>query len=116
MKKIIKNLKQFSSLEDVFLSNKNNVDFEYLLRYMEIFKDDLISKFSINFPSKWETKLNISFTLMYKYYIESNDIRIFNMLYKNKSIIKKLNIYYEKNKMYELIISILKEYKIKNED
>ena len=113
MKKIIITLEQFSSLDDVFLSDKNELDFEYLLRYMEIFKDDLISKFSLNFPSKWETKLKISFTLMYKYYIESNDIRIFNMLYKNKSIIKKLNIHYEKNKMCELIISICERIKNK---
>ena len=113
MKKIVIALEKFSTCEDIFLLNNKDVDFEYLLRYMEIFKDDLISKYHSNFPSKWEAKLNISFTLMYKYYIESNDIRIFNMLYKNKSVIKKLNIYYEKNKMCELIISIFE--RIKNE-
>ena len=115
MKKIKITLEQFTSIEDVFLLYKNDVDFEYLLRYMEVFKDDLISKFSLNFSSKWETKLNISFTLMYKYYLESNDIRIFNMLYKNKSIIKKLNIHYDKNKMYKLIICSFKTIKGENE-
>lgn len=108
MKKIVITLEKFSSCEDVYLLNNKDVDFEYLLRYMEIFKDDLISKYRSNFSSKWETKLKISFILMYKCYLESNDIRIFNMIYKNKNIVKKLKIYYKKNKMFELIVSSLK--------
>ena len=113
MKKIVTTLEKFSSNKDVFLPNNKYFDSEYLLRYMEIFKDILIFKYRSEFSSNWKIKLNISFTLMYKYYLASNDIRVFNMLYKNKNIIKKFNIRYKKNKMYELIISHLK--KIKNE-
>ena len=109
--KIIINLEPFLSKDDALLSNKNSVDFEYLLRYLEIFKDDVISKFSLNFPSCWEAKLNITFILMYQHYLDSNDIRFFNTLYKNKSLIKKLNILYKKNKMYKLIIYIFKTIK-----
>ena len=40
MKKIVIALEKFSKCEDIFLLNNKDVDFEYLLRYMEIFKDD----------------------------------------------------------------------------
>lgn len=113
-KKIVIVLEKFSTCEDIFLLNNNDVNFEYLLRYMEIFKEDLISVYRSNFSSNWEKKLNISFTLMYKYYIKTNDIRIFNMLHKTKRTIKKLNIYYEKSKMCVLITSNFE--RMKNEE
>ena len=111
--KITINLEQFSLCEDVFFPKKTNIDYEYLLRYLEIFKDELKSRFSLNFSSNWESKLFISFTLMYQYYEKTLDIRVLNMLFKNRMIIKRLNIPYGKNTMYKLIIFNFK--KIKNE-
>lgn len=85
-----------------------NIDYEYLLRYFEIHNEHLIKKYKTLFSDLWEDKLIRSFLFLYNIFENNNDVRILNVLYKYRKVVRNMSIRYQHNKMELLIFSRLK--------
>jgi hypothetical protein len=90
-------------VKDIFL------DYEYLLRYLEINSDNIIYKYKSFLPDLWEEKLIKSLLFLYHNYESNRDVRLLNILYKYRGIIRSMSISYQDKKLYDLIYFNLNE-------
>lgn len=102
--KIIETLNKFDTENDAINFSKIEVlDCEYLIKYLEINHGKLKEKYIYNFELNWKVKLSISFLIIYKNYLNSNDIRILNVMIKSIKIIKSLGVKFSQQEMHKLI-------------
>jgi hypothetical protein len=110
--RIIESLSTFDSENDIMNFSEIEIfDFEYLIKYLEINQGKLKEKYKYNFELNWKVKLSISFLIIYKKYLNSNDIRILNLMFKSIKLIKSLDIKFSEQEMHKLIIFHLNKLK-----
>lgn len=102
--KIIETLNKFDTEDDAINFSKIEVfDCEYLIKYLEINHNKLKEKYTYNFELNWKVKLSISFLIIYKNYLNSNDIRILNVMIKSIKMINSLGIKFNQQELHKLI-------------
>jgi hypothetical protein len=88
---------------EIITDGFNTFDYEYILRYLEINNDDLITKYKSLFEDLWEEKLSKTFLFLFHNFNINQDVRILNILYKSRNIIRKLTVYYQGENLYKLL-------------
>jgi hypothetical protein len=78
-------------------------DYEYMLRFLEINNDDLITKYKSLFEDLWIEKLSKTFLFVFHNFNINQDVRILNILYKSRNIIRKLSLDYQGEDLYKLL-------------
>lgn len=113
---MMKNYKLIKILEEInnyFISDFEVtdifLDYEYLLRYLEINSDNIKNKYKLLFSNLWKEKMIMSLLFLFHKYECNKDVRLLNILYKYRGIIRSMSIRYQDKKMYDLVYSNLKE-------
>lgn len=102
--KIKINLDSYKKKDDLFVARSfDNLDIEFLLRYLEINNFNIESKFKKIFAESYLIKLSALYILLYSYFLKSNDIRFLNVLFKNIKQLKELKLIFENELIHEVV-------------
>lgn len=78
-------------------------EIEYILKYCEINKNRIKKKYKILFDKEYHIKINLTFYILYDYFLNTYDKRILNTLLKNYDELKNSKSKYHNEYISKLI-------------